>query len=98
MGVGKVISERNLAEEQWNNGREWQLGIGQGRTETIYIYIYIYRRIDLFSKSQPDGIRITRNNLKIAEIDLSLKLSKSLGSAIVELEGWSWNNFRLEII
>jgi len=39
MGVGKVISERNLAEEQWNNGREWQLGIGQGRsTETIYIY------------------------------------------------------------
>jgi len=31
MGIRRVISEKNLAEEQWNNRREWQLGIAQRR-------------------------------------------------------------------
>jgi hypothetical protein len=31
MGIWKAISERNLAKEQWNNRREWQLGIRQQR-------------------------------------------------------------------
>jgi len=31
MRVGRAISERNLAKEQWNNRQKWQLGIEQQR-------------------------------------------------------------------
>jgi len=31
MKIGRAISERNLAKEQWNNRQEWQLGIEQQR-------------------------------------------------------------------
>jgi hypothetical protein len=43
--IRKAMSERNLNEGQWEDRKQWSLGVGQSRKtfETdIYIYIYIY--------------------------------------------------------
>jgi len=48
-GIRKAINERNLNEGQWENRKQWSLGVGQRRKsfETdIYIYIYIYLNND----------------------------------------------------
>ena len=44
-GIRKAMNERNLNEVQWEDRKQWSLGVGQRRKslETdIYIYIYIY--------------------------------------------------------
>jgi hypothetical protein len=49
-GIRKAMNERNLKEGQWEDRKQWSLGVGQRRKsfETdiyihthIYIYIYI---------------------------------------------------------
>jgi len=43
-GIRKAMNERNLNEGQWQDRKQWSLGVGQRRKsfETdIYIYIYI---------------------------------------------------------
>jgi hypothetical protein len=43
-GIKKAMNERNLNEGQWEDRKQWSLGVGQRRnTLYIYIYIYIYR-------------------------------------------------------
>ena len=45
-GIKKVMNEINLNEGQWENRKQWSLGVGQRRktfwNRYIYIYIYIY--------------------------------------------------------
>ena len=44
-GIGKAMNERNLHEGQWEDRKQWSLGVGQRRkrSETdIYICLYIY--------------------------------------------------------
>ena len=45
-GIRKAMNERNLNEGQWEDRKQWSLGVGQRRTtfwnRYIYIYIYIY--------------------------------------------------------
>ena len=38
-GIRKAMNERNLNEGQWEDRKQWSLGVGQRRN--IYIYIYI---------------------------------------------------------
>jgi hypothetical protein len=43
-GLRKAMNERNLQEGQWEDRRQWSLGVGQ-RDETFLnrlLYIYIY--------------------------------------------------------
>ena len=44
--IRKVMNKRNLNEGQWEDRKQWSLGVGQRRkmfwTRYIYIYIYIY--------------------------------------------------------
>ena len=40
-GIRKAINERNLNEGQWENRKQWSLGVGQRRR---YIYIYAHKR------------------------------------------------------
>jgi len=43
-GIKKTMNERNLNEGQWEDRKQWSLGVGQRRKsfETdIYIYIYM---------------------------------------------------------
>ena len=49
-GIRKAMNERNLTEAQWEDRKQWSLGVGQRRKtfETdIYIYIYIYIYISI---------------------------------------------------
>jgi hypothetical protein len=43
-GIRKAMNEKNLKEGQWEDRKQWSLGVGQRRksfeTDT-YIYIYI---------------------------------------------------------
>ena len=45
-GIRKAMNERNLNEGQWDDRKQWSLGVGQRRktfrNRYIYIYIYIY--------------------------------------------------------
>jgi hypothetical protein len=43
--IRKAMNEKNLNEDQWEDRKQWSLGVGKCRKsfETgIYIYIYIY--------------------------------------------------------
>ena len=46
-GIRKAMDKRNLNDGQWENRKQWSLGVGQRgksfKTDIfIYIYIYIY--------------------------------------------------------
>ena len=42
-GTRKTMNERNLNEGQWEDIKQWSLGVGQRRKRfEIYIYISIY--------------------------------------------------------
>ena len=43
-GIRKTMSERNLKEGQWEDRKQWRLGVGQRRKTfwNRYIHIYIY--------------------------------------------------------
>jgi hypothetical protein len=44
--IRKAMNERNLNEGQWEDRKQWSLGVGQRKkrfsNRYIYIYIYIY--------------------------------------------------------
>jgi hypothetical protein len=47
VGIKKAMNERNLNEGQWDDRKQWILGVGQRKKNVlkpihIYIYIYIY--------------------------------------------------------
>jgi hypothetical protein len=44
-GIRKTMNERNINEGQWEDRKQWSLGVGQSRKTfwNRYIYIYIYR-------------------------------------------------------
>jgi hypothetical protein len=46
-GIKKAMNERNLNEGQWEDRKQWSLGVGQRRktfrNRYIYIYIITYR-------------------------------------------------------
>jgi hypothetical protein len=46
-GIRKAMNERNLKEGQWEDRKQWSLGVGQQKNvlKPIYIYIYIYIRV-----------------------------------------------------
>ena len=46
-GIRKAMNERNLNEGQWEDRKQWSLGVGQRRKtfSNRYIYIYIYKII-----------------------------------------------------
>jgi hypothetical protein len=43
-GIRKAMNGRNLNEGQWEDRKQWSLGVGQRRKilKPIYIYIYFY--------------------------------------------------------
>jgi len=41
-GIRKAINERNLNEGQWEDTKQWSLGVGQRRKMFSNRYIYIY--------------------------------------------------------
>jgi hypothetical protein len=42
-GIRKTMNERNLNEGQWEDRKQWSLGVGQRRkTFETYIYLFIY--------------------------------------------------------
>ena len=44
-GIRKAMNERNLNEGQWEDRKQWSLGVGHRRKNVlkpIYIYTYIY--------------------------------------------------------
>jgi len=42
-GIRKTMNERNLNEGQWEDRKQWSLGVGQRKKNVLkYIYIYIY--------------------------------------------------------
>jgi hypothetical protein len=40
-GIKKAMNERNLNEGQWEDGKQWSLGVGQRSKVLKHIYIYI---------------------------------------------------------
>jgi hypothetical protein len=47
-GIRKAMNERNLNEGQWEDRKQWSLGVGQRRKNVLKrmcIYIYIYTRV-----------------------------------------------------
>ena len=41
-GIRKAMNERNLNEDQWEDRKQWSLGVGQRRTTFWNLYIYIH--------------------------------------------------------
>jgi hypothetical protein len=41
-GIRKAMNERNLNEGQWEDRKQWSLGVRQRRSLETDIYIYIY--------------------------------------------------------
>ena len=54
-GIRKAMNERNLNEGQWEDMKQWSLGVGQRRKTfwNRYIYIYIYICIYICFKTVP---------------------------------------------
>jgi len=52
-GIRKAMNERNLNEGQWEDRKQWSLGVGQSRKKfsNLYIYIYIYIYINCCKKT-----------------------------------------------
>ena len=60
-GIRKAMNERNLNEGQWEDRKQWSLGVGQRRKKfwnqyiCVYIYIYIYIhlsvKVEIFTSS-----------------------------------------------
>jgi hypothetical protein len=46
--IRKAMNERNPNEGQWEDGKQWSLGVGKRRNTfwNRYIYIYIYMYIN----------------------------------------------------
>jgi len=45
-GIRKAMNERNLNEGQWEDRKQWSLGVGQRRKSVLKpIYIYIYKEV-----------------------------------------------------
>jgi len=45
-GIKKAMNEINLNEGQWEDRKQWSLGVGQ-RRKSFETYIYIYIRFNL---------------------------------------------------
>jgi len=43
-GIKKAVNERNLNEGQWEDSKQWSLGVGQCRKTFWNLYIYIYMK------------------------------------------------------
>ena len=55
--IRKAMNERNLNEGQWEDRKQWSLGVGQRyiyRKRYIYIYIYIYTHTH--TQDVPEGM------------------------------------------
>ena len=52
-GIRKAVNERNLNEGQWEDRKQWSLGVGQRRKTfwNRYIYIYIYKTLHVSDSS-----------------------------------------------
>jgi len=66
-GIRKAMNERNLNEDQWEDRKQWSLGVRQGikRSESD-IYIYIYIKVVILKKNyfiQIYGCNIVRFSL-----------------------------------
>ena len=52
--IRKAMNERNLNEGQWEDRKQWSLGVGQRRKKSwnryIYIHIYIYTYIYTYTQ------------------------------------------------
>jgi hypothetical protein len=48
-GIRKTVNERNLNEDQWEDRKQWSLGVGQ-RRKAFETYIYIYTLFSVPSK------------------------------------------------
>jgi hypothetical protein len=47
-GIKKAMNERNLNEGQWEDRKQWSLGVGHCRKNVlkpVYIYIHTYTRL-----------------------------------------------------
>jgi hypothetical protein len=41
-GIRKVMNGRNLKEGQWEDRKQWSLGVGQGKKSLKQIHTYIH--------------------------------------------------------
>ena len=50
-GIKKAMNEINLNEGQWEDRKQWSLGVGQRRTPfwNRYIYIYTHKIVELIN-------------------------------------------------
>jgi hypothetical protein len=44
-GIKKAVNERNLNEGQWEDGKQWSLGVGQRTKKFRNRYIHIFNKI-----------------------------------------------------
>ena len=69
--IRKAMNERNLNEGQWEDRKQWILGVGQRRKTFRNRYIYIYIYIYIYNKT-----RFCSSSWLITKIILSCTVSK----------------------
>jgi len=71
-GIRKAMYERNLNEGQWEDRKQWSLGVGQRRKTFWNIYIHTHtRQLSQFCENLPvSGIQLSRILLEFRYIGL----------------------------
>ena len=88
--IRKAMNERNLNEGQWEDRKQWSLGVGQRGKAFWNRYIYIYLFIYLFwNKCDLNVRKCKRRNVELANIMRSYCItSKFIPTVNVEHISW----------
>jgi hypothetical protein len=96
-GIGKAISERNLNEGQWEDRKQWSLGVRQHRKAFRNWYIYIgydpvlekeYRQVNTAFKSSMDLVdgtafnREWKQSVKLQGVNLTALFNRIMNNTL----------------
>jgi len=79
-GIRKAMNERNLNEGQWEDRKQWSLGIGQRRTTFWNRHTYTYWRCDAWPPDVKSQKRQNKTTLHLILWDLNKECQRSLNS------------------
>ena len=88
-GIKKAMNERNLNEGQWEDRKQWSLGVGQRRRTFWTRYIHTYSDVPttcfgrFLTGHHQVGIQCQRNYIPTISIDISVSVSTLLLMSIL---------------
>ena len=91
-GIRKTMNERNLNEGQWEDRKQWSLGVGQRRKTFWNIYIYIYILLTFAELSTVPYLGEQLSVLKRIYIYPILEISSNFEDHLKALNSLRWKH------